>query len=79
MDAPDTRNVLDRYKSWSIDLIRDDLKKLALPYSVLMENFEKDNNISCLVRNANFFGVSNIYFLGRKKSFGIKGTVVKVT
>ena len=63
----DTRNVIDRYKNWSIDLIKDQLKKDCFPYIVCMENIIGDFNMGTVIRNANAFGASKVYFIGKRK------------
>lgn len=62
----DNRNIVDRYKGWMIDLIRDDLKSKSFPYAVLMENWQGDFNIGTLVRNANAFNAKEVFYLGKK-------------
>jgi len=61
------RNVVDKYKSMTIDNIRKDLKKTANPIAICMEHWNGDFNISTLIRNANAFNVERVYYLGKKK------------
>jgi len=61
------RNVVDKYKSMTIDNIRKDLKRNANPLAVCMEHWNGDFNISTLIRNANAFNVERVYYLGKKK------------
>lgn len=63
----DTRNVIDRYKGWTTDLIRNDLNQKLHPFAVLMENWQGDFNFSTLVRNANAHAAEKIFYLGKKK------------
>lgn len=49
------------------DLIREDLKKHTFPYAVCMENFIGDFNIGTVIRNANAFGVQEVFYVGQKK------------
>jgi tRNA G18 (ribose-2'-O)-methylase SpoU len=70
-------NVIDKYKlltKWTTELIKDDLKKNAFPFAVLMENFMGDFNIGTVIRSANAFGASEVFYLGRKK-YDKRGTV----
>ena len=60
-------NVLDKYKDMSIEDIRLDIQRHTFPYSVLMQHIEGDFNISTLIRNANAFGVKEVFYFGKKK------------
>ena len=59
-------NVLDKYKAWTEDLIREDLKKRAFNFAVLMENFVGDFNIGSVLRSCNAFGGKEMYYYGNK-------------
>ena len=59
-------NVLDKYKAWTEDLIREDLKKRAFNFAVLMENFVGDFNIGSVLRSCNAFGGKEMYYYGSK-------------
>jgi tRNA G18 (ribose-2'-O)-methylase SpoU len=61
------RNVVDRYKGMSEEEIKLDLRATAFPFAVCMENWISDFNFSSLVRNANGFGASAVYYIGNKK------------
>ena len=61
------RNVVDKYKSMTVENIREDLKKTANPLAICMEHWNGDFNISTLIRNANAFNVEKVYYLGKKK------------
>jgi tRNA G18 (ribose-2'-O)-methylase SpoU len=63
----DSRNVVNRYKGWMQDLIKQDLSNRALPYSVLMEAWNGDFNIGTLVRNANAFAAQEVLYIGKRK------------
>lgn len=41
----DLRNVADRFKGWTQDLIIEDLNKRVHPFAVLMQNIMGDFNI----------------------------------
>ena len=69
-----TRNVIDRYKSWSTESIKRDLQRTANPFAVCMEHWQGDFNISTLIRNANAFNAKKVYYLGKKK-YDRRGTV----
>ena len=67
-------NVTDEYKSWSVEEIKQDLRSRAHPYAVLMEHWKGDFNISTMIRNANAFNASQVFYIGRKH-FDRRGTV----
>lgn len=62
-----SRNVIDRYKSWSTELVRDDLATNAFPFAVLMENFVGDFNFGTVIRSANAFNAKAVYYVGNRK------------
>src|SRR6478735_542618 len=51
----DRRNVVDRYRYWSLDAIVADLDTRRHPFHVAVENWEHDLNIGTVVRCANAF------------------------
>jgi len=61
------RNVVDKYKSMTDDMIKADLKKNINPIAVCMEHWNGDFNISTLIRNANAFNIEKVYYLGKRK------------
>lgn len=63
----DERNVLDKYKQWEHDLIVDALRDDYTGIELLMINLEGDFNFGSVVRNANNFGVSRVFYVGKKK------------
>jgi tRNA G18 (ribose-2'-O)-methylase SpoU len=78
-NAPDNRNILDKYKNdrlvkWTTELIKQDLQSKAFPYAVLMENFQGDFNLSSVIRSANAFNGREVFFLGNK-DWDRRGTV----
>lgn len=58
------RNVIDKYKDWSNDEIKQDLKAKALPCAVLCQNLQHEFNISSIMRSANSFGIFDFYYYG---------------
>lgn len=60
-------NVIDQYKKWEVAKIKEDLKRKAFPYSVMMQHINGDFNISTFIRNGNAFGVEEIFYFGKKK------------
>lgn len=67
-------NVADHFKDKTTEEINDILRETANPFSVLMENWQGDFNISTMIRNANAFNARKVFYLGRKK-FDRRGTV----
>ena len=67
-------NVTDEYKSWNVEDIRQDLRAKAHPFAVLMEHWKGDFNISTMIRNANAFNASEVFYIGKKR-FDRRGTV----
>jgi tRNA G18 (ribose-2'-O)-methylase SpoU len=63
----DRRNVVDRFRYWRTDAIRDELDRSAFPLEVAIENWEHDFNIGTVVRNANAFGVRRVHVVGRRR------------
>jgi len=62
-----TANVIDQYKGLSIKEIKQRNFEKSFPYAVLLNNFTGDFNISSAIRNANAFGVREIYYFGKRK------------
>lgn len=63
----DRRNVIDRYRYWSIDAIVADLDTRRHPYHVAIENWTSDLNIGTVVRNANAFLAASVHIVGRRR------------
>ena len=68
-------NVIDKYKEWQVDLIKEEVQKNAFPYAALMENWGSDYNLSTLIRNANAFGAKEVFYLKEKKKWDARGAV----
>lgn len=60
----DRRNVLDRYRYWSVEAIVADLDTRRHGFHVAIENWEHDFNIGTVVRNANAFGAAGVHIVG---------------
>lgn len=67
-------NVLDKYAQWTVDLIREDVKKHTFPYAVMMQHIQGDFNLGTVIRNANAFGAKELFYYG-KKHYDHRGTV----
>jgi tRNA G18 (ribose-2'-O)-methylase SpoU len=63
----DRRNVVDRYRYWTIDAIVADLDARRHPFHVAVENWRHDLNIGTVVRNANAFLAEAVHIVGRRR------------
>ena len=63
----DRRNVLDRYRYWSLEAIVADLDARRHPFHVAIENWQHDLNIGTVVRTANAFNAAGVHIIGRRR------------
>lgn len=63
----DRRNVIDRYRYWSMEAIVADLDTRRHPFHVAIENWQHDLNIGTVVRTANAFLAAEIHIVGRRR------------
>ncbi len=63
----DSRNVIDRYRYWTIEAIVADLDTKRHPFHVAIENWQHDMNIGSIVRSANAFGAETVHIIGRRR------------
>jgi tRNA G18 (ribose-2'-O)-methylase SpoU len=63
----DSRNVIDRYRYWSMEAIVADLDEHRHPFHVAIENWQHDMNIGSIVRSANAFGADTVHIIGRRR------------
>ena len=63
----DSRNVVDRYRYWSVPAIVADLDRRRHALHVAIQNWEHDFNIGSIVRTANAFNVGAVHILGRRR------------
>ena len=63
----DSRNVIDRYRYWTMDAIVADLDATRHPFSVAIENWQHDMNIGSIVRSANAFAAETVHIIGRRR------------
>lgn len=71
----DHRNVLDKYRYWTVDAIKEDLAKTRIDLHVAIENWQHDLNIGTIVRNANAFNVAAVHIVG-KRQWNRRGAMV---
>lgn len=68
LDQGDRRNVLDRYRYWTVEAIRDDLDRRGRHgFEVAVENWTHDFNIGSMVRTANAFAAGRVHIVGPHK------------
>jgi tRNA G18 (ribose-2'-O)-methylase SpoU len=63
----DRRNVIDRYRYWSVAAIVADLDLRRHPFHVAIEHWTRDPNIGSVVRSANAFGARAVHVVGRHR------------
>jgi tRNA G18 (ribose-2'-O)-methylase SpoU len=61
----DRRNVVDRYRYWTVEAIVADLDRRRHRFHVAIENFGHDLNIGTVVRTANAFLAAEVHIVGR--------------
>ena len=67
LEKGDTRNVIDRYRYWTMEAIVADLDEKRHPFHVAIENWQHDMNIGSIVRSANAFGADTVHIVGRRR------------
>jgi tRNA G18 (ribose-2'-O)-methylase SpoU len=67
LERGDTRNVIDRYRYWTMEAIVADLDEHRHPFSVAIENWQHDMNIGSIVRTANAFAADTVHIIGRRR------------
>ncbi|MCH9815259.1 MAG: RNA methyltransferase [Actinomycetia bacterium] len=63
----DRRNVVDRFRYWSMDAIVADLDQQRSSFHIAIENLSHDFNIGSIVRTANAFLAREIHIVGRRR------------
>ena len=71
----DARNVIDKYRYWTVEAIKADLDKSRVDLHVAIENWQHDLNIGTIVRNANAFNVAAVHIIG-KRHWNRRGAMV---
>lgn len=67
LENGDTRNVVDRYRFWSVEAIKADLDESRAALHIAIENLEHDLNIGSIVRTGNAFNVGGVHIVGRRR------------
>lgn len=63
----DRRNVVDRYRYWTVEAIRADLDTRRHGFHVAIENWAHDLNIGSVVRTSNAFNAAAVHVVGRRR------------
>jgi len=63
----DRRNVVDRYRYWSVPAIVADLDTRRHGFHVAIENWQHDFNIGTIVRSANAFLAAEVHIVGNRR------------
>ena len=63
----DRRNVIDRYRYWSVAAIKAHLQRRRHTFHVAIENWEHDLNIGTVVRTANAFCAAGVHIVGMRR------------
>jgi tRNA G18 (ribose-2'-O)-methylase SpoU len=63
----DRRNVVDRYRYWTVEALVADLDRHRHPFHVAIENWRHDLNIGTVVRTANAFLAEAVHIVGKKR------------
>jgi tRNA G18 (ribose-2'-O)-methylase SpoU len=71
----DRRNVVDKYRYWSVEAIVADLDTKRHPLHIAIENWHHDLNIGSIVRTANAFNVAGVHIVG-KRDWNRRGAMV---
>jgi tRNA G18 (ribose-2'-O)-methylase SpoU len=63
----DRRNVVDRYRYWTMEAIVADLDARRHDFHVAIENWQHDFNIGTIVRTANAFLAKEVHIVGNRR------------
>jgi tRNA G18 (ribose-2'-O)-methylase SpoU len=75
LENGDRRNVVDKYRYWSVGEIVKDLDTSRSALHIAIENWQHDLNIGSIVRTANAFNVSGVHIVG-KRDWNRRGAMV---
>jgi tRNA G18 (ribose-2'-O)-methylase SpoU len=67
LEQGDRRNVIDRYRYWTVGAIVADLETRRHSLQIAIQNWEHDFNIGSMVRTANAFNVAGVHIIGRRR------------
>jgi tRNA G18 (ribose-2'-O)-methylase SpoU len=63
----DRRNVVDRYRYWTVEAVVADLDARRHDFHVAIENWQHDFNIGTIVRSANAFLAAEVHIVGNRR------------
>jgi tRNA G18 (ribose-2'-O)-methylase SpoU len=63
----DRRNVVDRYRYWTLEAIVAELDTRRHDFHVAIENWQHDFNIGTIVRTANAFLAAEVHIVGNRR------------
>ena len=63
----DRRNVVDRFRYWTMAAIVEQLDRERHPFEIAVENWQHDFNIGSIVRSANAYGAAAVHIVGNKR------------
>ncbi len=63
----DSRNVVDKYRNWTNEAIKEDMIANSTELEIAIENIAHDFNMGTIVRNANAFCVRRVHIIGRRQ------------
>lgn len=75
LELGDRRNVVDKYRYWTVEAIVADLDTQRAKLHIAIENWQHDLNIGSVVRTANAFNVAGVHIVG-KKGWNRRGAMV---
>jgi tRNA G18 (ribose-2'-O)-methylase SpoU len=75
LENGDRRNVIDKYRYWTVEAIKADLDTQRIDLHIAIENWQHDLNIGTIVRNANAFNVLAVHIIG-KRHWNRRGAMV---
>ena len=67
LEQGDRRNVVDRYRYWTMEAIVADLDTRRHTFHVAIENWQHDFNIGTIVRSANAFLAAEVHIVGNRR------------
>ncbi len=67
LEHGDRRNVVDRYRYWTVEAVVADLDTRRHGFHVAVENWSHDLNIGSVVRTANAFNAAAVHVVGRRR------------
>ena len=67
LEHGDSRNVVDRFRYWTVEAIVAELDTRRHGFAVAIENWQHDMNIGSIVRTANAFLAETVHIIGRRR------------